>query len=124
MFGKEAADLSIAEQFVLASAVNRPIILLEGSERLNAVRLDRWRYLIEVRARTCAEKLISDEALQKEVVFELVAMAAGPPIRRSSRGCRMRSTSTRPASRYPHRPTPSCAPTRLCQPRATASARR
>lgn len=79
VFGKEAADLSIAEQFVLASAVNRPIILLEGSERLNAVRLDRWRYLIEVRARTCAEKLISDEALQKEVVFELVAMAAGPP---------------------------------------------
>lgn len=79
VFGKEAADLSIAEQFVLASAVNRPIILLEGSERLNAVRLDRWRYLIEVRARTCAEKLIPDEALQKEVVFELVAMAAGPP---------------------------------------------
>ena len=28
VFGKEAADLSIAEQFVLASAVNRPIILL------------------------------------------------------------------------------------------------
>ena len=65
VFGKEAADLSIAEQFVLASAVNRPIILLEGSERLNAVRLDRWRYLTEVRARTCAEKLITDEALQK-----------------------------------------------------------
>ena len=79
VFGKEAADLSIAEQFVLASAVNRPIILLEGSERLNAVRLDRWRYLTEVRARTCAEKLIPDEALQKEVVFDLIAMAAGPP---------------------------------------------
>jgi len=79
VFGKEAVDLSIAEQFVLASAVNRPIILLEGSERLNAVRLDRWRYLTEVRARTCAEKLIADEALQKEVIFELIAMAAGPP---------------------------------------------
>jgi len=79
VFGKEAGDLTVAEQFVLASAVNRPIILLEGSERLNAVRLDRWRHLIEVRARTCAEKLIDDEALQKEVLFELVAMAAGPP---------------------------------------------
>ena len=79
VFGKETADLSIAEQFVLASAVNRPIILMEGSERLNAVRLDRWRYLTEVRARTCAEKLIPDEAEQKQVVFELVAMAAGPP---------------------------------------------
>ncbi|MBI1648719.1 transglycosylase domain-containing protein [Hyphomicrobium sulfonivorans] len=79
VFGKEAADLTVAEQFVLASAVNRPIILLEGSERLNAVRLDRWRYIIEVRARTCAEKLITDEAQQKEVLFELVAMASGPP---------------------------------------------
>jgi penicillin-binding protein 1A len=79
VFGKEAGDLSIAEQFVLASAVNRPIILLEGNERLNAVRLDRWRYLTEVRARTCAEKLIPDETLQKEVVFDLIAMGGGPP---------------------------------------------
>jgi hypothetical protein len=79
VFGKETPDLTIAEQFVLASAVNRPIILMEGSERLNAVRLDRWRYIVEVRARTCAEKLIRDEALQKEVLFDLVAMGAGPP---------------------------------------------
>ena len=64
---------------MLASAVNRPIILLEGSERLNAVRLDRWRYLTEVRARTCAEQLIPDEATQKQVLFDLVAMAGGPP---------------------------------------------
>ena len=77
VFGKETADLSIAEQFVLASAVNRPIILMEGSERLNAVRLDRWRYLTEVRARTCAEKLIADEALQKQVVFDLVRHGGG-----------------------------------------------
>jgi membrane peptidoglycan carboxypeptidase len=79
VFGKEAKDLSIAEQYVLASAVNRPIILLQGSEGLNAVRLDRWRYLTEVRARTCAEKLIADENLQRKVVFDLVAMAGGPP---------------------------------------------
>jgi membrane peptidoglycan carboxypeptidase len=79
VFGKEAHDLSVAEQFVLASAVNRPIILLEGSERLNAVRADRWRYLTEVRARTCAEKLLTDPTEQKQVLFELIAMAGGPP---------------------------------------------
>jgi penicillin-binding protein 1A len=79
VFGKEAKDLTVAEQFVLASAVNRPIILLDGSERLNAVRLDRWRYLTEVRARNCADRLITDEAVQKQVMFDLVAMAGGPP---------------------------------------------
>ena len=62
VFGKEAKDLTIAEQFVLASAVNKPIILLAGNDKLNEVRLDRWRYITEVRARTCAEQLIEDEA--------------------------------------------------------------
>lgn len=79
VFGKEAAELSTAEQFVLASAVNKPIILLQGNDKLNEVRLDRWRYITEVRARTCAERLITDETLQKKVVFELVTMAGGPP---------------------------------------------
>lgn len=79
VFGKEAGELSVAEQFVLASAVNKPIILLPGSEKLNEVRLDRWRYITEVRARTCVEKLISDEAEQKKIVFELIALAGGPP---------------------------------------------
>ncbi len=79
LFGKEAKDLTTAEQYVLASAVNKPVILLEGNDRLNEVRLDRWRYITEVRARTCAEKLIKDEVEQKKVMFELVAMASGPP---------------------------------------------
>ncbi len=79
VFGKEAKDLSTAEQFVLASAVNKPIILLEGNEKLNEVRLDRWRYITEVRARTCAEKLIPGAEQQKQVVFELMALAGGPP---------------------------------------------
>lgn len=79
VFGKEAKDLSTAEQFVLASAVNKPIILLEGGDKLNEVRLDRWRYITEVRARTCAEKLITDEAQQKAVVFELMELGGGPP---------------------------------------------
>jgi penicillin-binding protein 1A len=79
VFGKEAKDLTTAEQYVLASAVNKPIILLEGNEKLNEVRLDRWRYITEVRARTCAEKLITDEAEQKKIVFELFQLAGGPP---------------------------------------------
>jgi membrane peptidoglycan carboxypeptidase len=79
IFGKDAGELSVAEQFVLASAVNKPIILLKGSEKLNEVRLDRWRYITEVRARTCAERLLTDETEKKQVVFELIAMAGGPP---------------------------------------------
>jgi penicillin-binding protein 1A len=79
VFGKDAKDLSTAEQFVLASAVNKPIILLTGNDKLNEVRLDRWRYITEVRARTCVEKLITDEAEQKKVLFELIQMGSGPP---------------------------------------------
>ena len=98
VFGKEAKDLTIAEQFVLASAVNKPIILLEGSEQLNEVRLDRWRYITEVRARTCAERLIEDAAEQATG-----GVRAGQPrrrparSRRSARSCRRRSTSYAPA---------------------------
>ncbi len=79
VFGKGADELSTAEQFVLASAVNKPIILLTGSDQLNAVRMDRWRYITEVRARTCAERLIKDPSEQSKVLFELVQMAGGPP---------------------------------------------
>lgn len=79
VFGKESKDLTTAEQYVLASAVNKPIILLEGNDKLNEVRLDRWRYITEVRAKTCADRLIKDEAEQKKVVFELFQLAGGPP---------------------------------------------
>lgn len=79
VFGREAKDLSIAQQFVLASAVNKPIILLTGNDKLNEVRLDRWRYIAEVRARVCAEKLIADPGVQKDVLFELMSLGAGPP---------------------------------------------
>lgn len=79
VFGKEAKDLSVAEQLVLASAVNKPIILLEGSDRLNEVRLDRWRYIVEVRARRCAEVLVAEETRKKQILFELVQLAGGPP---------------------------------------------
>ncbi len=79
VFGKEAKDLSVAEQFVLASAVNKPIILLTGNDKLNEVRLDRWRYITEVRAKTCADRLIENAEEQKQVYFELINLAGGPP---------------------------------------------
>ena len=79
VFGKEARDLTIAEQYLLASAVNKPIILLDGDDKLNAVRLDRWRYIAEVRARTCAEKLIDNPDTQARVLFDLIGLAGGPP---------------------------------------------
>jgi hypothetical protein len=79
VFGKEAKDLSVAQQFVLASAVNKPIILLPGSDKLNEVRLDRWRYIAEVRARLCAERLIADKDEQVRVIFDLVNLGGGPP---------------------------------------------
>jgi penicillin-binding protein 1A len=79
VFGKEASELTIAEQMVLASAVNKPIILMPGSDKLNEVRLDRWRYITEVRARTCAERLIADEKTKADIVFELIGLAGGPP---------------------------------------------
>ena len=98
VFGKPAKDLSIAEQFVLASAVNKPIILLEGSERLNAVRLDRWRYIVDVRARKCASELITDAEQQKQVWFELTQIANGPPDPQVSSKLQMALKQYAPAS--------------------------
>ncbi len=79
VFGKPASDLSVAEQYILASAVNKPIILLEGSERLNQVRLDRWRYIAEVRAKSCATTLLNSDEEKKSVLVDLSLLADGPP---------------------------------------------
>ena len=78
IFGKPASELTIAEQYVLASAVNKPIILLEGSDQLNKVRLDRWRYVTETRAKTCATKLLQNDKEKKNVIVELSLLASGP----------------------------------------------
>ncbi len=79
IFGKEASELTTAEQYVLASSVNKPIILLKGSEKLNQVRLDRWRYVAEVRAKSCATALLPDDEQKKAVLFDLTLLADGPP---------------------------------------------
>lgn len=79
IFGKPASELTIAEQYVLASSVNKPIILLKGSHKLNQVRLDRWRYVAEVRGRSCATALLPDDEQKKAVLFDLTLLANGPP---------------------------------------------
>lgn len=79
LFGKPASELTVAEQYVLAAAVNQPIILLPGSERLNAVRTRTWRRIVNERARYCAETLIADEGQRAAVGEELSRLGAKDP---------------------------------------------
>lgn len=79
IFGKGADELSIAEEYVLAAAVNAPISLLPGSDRLNAVRMSSWRRITETRAKACAVALLTDDIAKLEVLAELAALANGPP---------------------------------------------
>ena len=60
IFRKSSSELTRAEQYVLASAVNHPIVVLKGSERLNAYRLKHWRRLAETRAGQCVRALVPD----------------------------------------------------------------
>ena len=57
--------------------VRRALVGVRHAE--HEVRLDRWRYITEVRAQTCAQQLIPDEDDRKRVMFDLVQMAGGPP---------------------------------------------
>ena len=88
LFGKMARGLSVAEQYVLAAAVNHPIILLPGSERLNRVRKGAWRRTTLVRAKNCAVTLLGNGSKQIAVIAELDKLANGPPdpARRSQSG--------------------------------------
>ena len=79
VFGKPAGALTTAEQYVLAAAVNQPIILLEGGKRLNALRTASWRRIAGSRARVCAQALIDDLGEREAVTAELDRLAAAPP---------------------------------------------
>lgn len=79
LFGKPASALTRAEQYVLAAAVNQPIILLEGNDRLNRYRMASWRRVAGGRARICADALIADPAKREVVTKALVQMAESPP---------------------------------------------
>ncbi|XSG81665.1 MAG: transglycosylase domain-containing protein [Methyloligella sp. ZOD6] len=79
VFGKPAAELSKAEQYVLAAAVNKPIILLGGSDSLEQARRANWRSLTEGRAKICANALIEDPAERTATLDELAALSERPP---------------------------------------------
>ena len=79
LFGKSAERLSAAEQYVLAAAVNQPVILLEGSERLNAIRTRAWRRIVTERAGYCADRLIDNTQRRARVSDELRALAQLQP---------------------------------------------
>ena len=79
VFGKPAAELDTAEQYVLAAAVNQPIILLEGGERLNRYRLASWKRVAGTRARQCADSLIADTAQRERIIASLEKLSESPP---------------------------------------------
>ncbi len=79
VFGKPSAELGAAEQYVLAAAVNQPIILLEGGERLNRYRLASWKRVAGTRARQCADALITDLPERERIVAALEEMADSQP---------------------------------------------
>ena len=79
IFKKPASELTRAEQYILASAVNHPIIVLKGSEKLNALRLRHWRRLVEKRAGQCVRALVSSPAEQLTEMAALTTLAGTPP---------------------------------------------
>ncbi len=86
VFGKPASRLSPAEQFVLASAVNKPIIVLEGGKRVNKLRLRNWQYITRKRARQCATILMgdADQGTQLTTFTELDMLGDMMPVARLS----------------------------------------
>ena len=79
LFGKPASGLSRAEQYVLAAAVNQPVMLIGGSERLEKLRQASWRRVAGSRALICANALIADPSERARVAAELERLAASPP---------------------------------------------
>ncbi len=106
VFGKGADALSPAEQFVLAAAVNQPIILLEGGTRLNALRERAWRRIVSERARYCAEHLIKSQNAQIAVINELERMAENAPSPRTPPAIADALQVLVPASANPARASP------------------
>jgi membrane peptidoglycan carboxypeptidase len=80
IFGKPAWKMNMAEQFVLAAAVNRPIqVLPSRNPRINRRRLRNWRHITAVRAQKCVNALVRDEKQRKELTFALQTMSVAVP---------------------------------------------
>ena len=98
VFGKEAKDLTVAEQFVLASAVNKPIIL-HARQRQAQRGAARPLALHHRGARAHLRRAADRRRGRAEDASSSSSSAwpAGRPTRASSRGCRKRSRRMRPA---------------------------
>ena len=80
IFGKPSSEMTKAEQFVLAAAVNRPIQVLPSSNpRINKRRLRNWHHITAIRAQRCVNALIRDESEQKNMTFALKLMSGTVP---------------------------------------------
>lgn len=80
IFDKAAADLSRAQQYVLAAAVNRPIEVLPHSDRSRErLRLERWRKLVNSRAAVCANAAITAADEREQILAELEVLGRTAP---------------------------------------------
>ncbi len=85
IFGVPANQLTIAQQFTLASAVNKPVIVLKGSPRINRIRLRNWQYITRHRATQCAKALLNEmeeKDNQLTAVLELGRLGDMMPVAR------------------------------------------
>jgi membrane peptidoglycan carboxypeptidase len=80
IFGKPSSEMSRAEQFVLAAAVNRPIqVLPSKNPRINKRRLRNWRHITALRAQKCVNALVRDPQEKKNLTFTLQTMSIAVP---------------------------------------------
>ena len=80
IFGKPSSEMSEAEQYVLAAAVNRPIqVLPSRNPRINKRRLRNWRHITSLRAQKCVNALVEDPQHRKELTFTLQTMSVDVP---------------------------------------------
>ena len=80
IFGKPSSEMTRAEQFVLAAAVNRPIqVLASSNQRINKRRLRNWRHITAIRAQRCVNALVRDPREQKNLTITLQTMSISVP---------------------------------------------
>lgn len=80
IFGKPSSDMTRAEQFVLAAAVNRPIqVLPSKNQRINKRRLRNWRHITAIRAQRCVNALVTEPLEQKNLTITLQTMSVSVP---------------------------------------------
>ncbi len=80
IFGKPSSEMTRAEQFVLAAAVNRPIqVLPSKNPRINKRRLRNWRHITAIRAQRCVKALVADRQEEKNLTIALSTMSIDVP---------------------------------------------